>query len=66
MARASKRCMELKLNREEHAYLQQVLNTMLGELRVEVRHTRDSEDKAHFKQREKVLRDILGKLATES
>lgn len=54
--------MELVLSREEHAYLQQVLNTMLGELRHEVRHTRDSEDKEHFKQREKVLRSILGKL----
>jgi hypothetical protein len=57
--------MELMLNQEEHAETAGLLEEAFRELRVEIHHTHDSEDKERLKHREKVIRGVLERLGVE-
>jgi hypothetical protein len=54
--------MDLTLDDEERAVTVELLEEAFRELRVEIHHTHDSEDKAQLKHREKVLRGVLERL----
>ena len=58
--------MELDLKSEEIEALRQILSAALGELRVEVRHTREATVKDLLKHNEELLRNILGQLERAS
>ncbi|MEW6756819.1 MAG: hypothetical protein AB1347_01245 [Acidobacteriota bacterium] len=53
--------MELRLETEEASLLLQVIRNRVEELRLEVRHCRDSEDRAYLKHKERLLNAILAK-----
>jgi hypothetical protein len=54
--------MDLDLTIEEVELLHRLLDAELAELRVEVRHTRESQVKDILKHNEDLLRDVLSKL----
>jgi hypothetical protein len=54
--------MELDITLEEVDLLRRILDAALSELRVEVRHTRESTVKELLKHNEDLVRDVLGKL----
>ena len=57
--------MDLTLDEEERAVTVELLEEAFRELRVEIHHTHDSEDKARLKHRENVLRGVLKRLGVE-
>jgi hypothetical protein len=57
--------MDLMLNQEERAETAEVLEEAFRELRVEIHHTHDSEDRERLKHREKVIRRVLERLGVE-
>jgi hypothetical protein len=57
--------MELTLNQEERGETTRLLEDAFRELRVEIHHTHDSEDKERLKHRERVLRGLLERLGVE-
>ena len=54
--------MRIILTDEERAILERVVTSALKELRLEVRHTRDSVTRTELKHRENVLRRIADKV----
>jgi hypothetical protein len=57
--------MHVQLSFKEVRELRRLLKTTLGDLRVEIRHSRGAETKTLMKRREAIIRDLLGKLNTE-
>ena len=57
--------MDLTLDEEERAVTVELLEEAFRELRVEIHHTHDSEDKERLKHRERVLRGLLERLGVE-
>jgi hypothetical protein len=57
--------MDLTLDEEERAVTVELLEEAFRELRVEIHHTHDSEDKERLKHRENVLRGVLKRLGVE-
>jgi len=55
--------MVFELTERQRILLVRVVDSTLRELRVEVRHTRDSDQKAYLKRKESTLRQIQDKLA---
>ena len=53
--------MDLTLDPEEASLLVRVVRNRLEELRQEVHHTRDSDDRGYLKHKESLLQRILGK-----
>jgi hypothetical protein len=51
--------MELQLDEREASLILKVLNNRLGELRREVRHTRDSEAREYLKHKERLLTRVI-------
>jgi hypothetical protein len=57
--------MDLTVDEEERAVVAELLEEAFRELRVEIHHTHDSEDKDRLKHREKVLRGVLERLGAK-
>jgi len=57
--------MDLTLDEEERAVTVELLEEAFRELRVEIHHTHDSEDRERLKHRENVLRGVLKRLGVE-
>jgi len=57
--------MDLTLDEEERAVTVELLEEAFRELRVEIHHTPDSEDRERLKHRENVLRGVLKRLGVE-
>ena len=57
--------MDLTLNQEERGETARLLEEAFRELRVEIHHTHDSEDRERLKHRENVLRGVLKRLGVE-
>jgi hypothetical protein len=58
--------MDVQLTDEEKDLLLDVLQGRLTELRSEIHHARVAEFKEQLQHREQLLRDLLGKLPSES
>jgi hypothetical protein len=58
--------MQLDLSAEEAAVLSEVLDSALGDLREEIYKAEVAEYKATLKQRERILRSLIARLATGS
>jgi hypothetical protein len=55
--------MDLHLKEQEASLVFRILKHRLGELRTEVRHNKDSQDRAYLKHKERILNSILEKFS---
>jgi hypothetical protein len=57
--------MTMLLTDEEQQILQRILEGTVGDLRHEIRHTRDHDHRSRLKHRRNVVRSILSKVETD-